>query len=33
MAVDRGDDIYLASKDFSKLTNNGKIATYAYEII
>src|SRR5690606_36939879 len=31
-AVDRDDNIYLATKDFSKLTNNGKITTYAYEV-
>lgn len=31
-ALDRGDDIYLATKDFSKLMDKGKITTYAYEV-
>jgi hypothetical protein len=31
-SIDRGDDVYLVTKDFSKLTENGKLTSYAYEI-
>ncbi len=31
-AIESGDEIFLATKDFSKLTNNGNLTTYAYEV-
>jgi hypothetical protein len=31
-SIDRGDDVYLVTKDFNKLTENGKLTSYAYEI-
>ena len=31
-SIDRGDDVYLVTKDFSKLAENGKLTSYAYEV-